>query len=203
MIMALPFAAQVPGIVVDQYGYWIHHLSDSTVMMRERLRSLDHLLGLWQWALAPRAVSILALVAGSGVLLLCLAETRRTAEPRQSLTRMYQLFAVWVLLFGPATESCTYVVVAPALAWSILDCFQRDRRWLTRGLLLASLLLMEPLRTDLFGPIIRNFANEHGSQPIGALIYLSYLLGQTGMVPVTDEESRFCERQDSRLETAA
>ena len=37
---------------------------------------------------------------------------------------------------------------------------------------------MGPLVTDLFGPTIRNFANEHGSQPVGALLFLAYLVAE-------------------------
>src|SRR5262249_30273950 len=80
---------------------------------------------------------------------------------------------------GPATESCTYVVMAPAIAWALVDAFQRRTWTITKVWLIASLLLMGPLVTDLFGPTIRNYANEHGSQPIGALLFLGYLLSPT------------------------
>jgi hypothetical protein len=35
---------------------------------------------------------------------------------------------------------------------------------------------MGPAVTDMFGRLVRNFANEHGSQPIGAIVLLVCLL---------------------------
>jgi hypothetical protein len=36
---------------------------------------------------------------------------------------------------------------------------------------------MGPLVGDWFGQTVRNFANAHASQPIGAMLFLGYLLG--------------------------
>jgi hypothetical protein len=155
--LLLPFVTHRPAVVAGQYLNWFDHLRDSTEIMRERLR-----------------------VAGAGVLGLCWLEAWRTADPRRRLTRLGQLYWVWVALFGPATESCTYVVLGPAIAWALIDAYRRPTGPLTRLLLLSSLLLTGPLVTDLAGPWLRNFANEHGSQPIGALLLLAYLLAQTG-----------------------
>jgi hypothetical protein len=82
------------------------------------------------------------------------------------------------MLFGPATEACTYVVIAPVIAWSLSDAFSRTTPWSGRLLLIASFLMMGPLVTDFAIGAIRDFANEHGSQPIGALLFFSYLLVQ-------------------------
>jgi hypothetical protein len=35
--------------------------------------------------------------------------------------------------------------------------------------------MMGPMVTDLFGKLIRNFSNEHASQPIGGLLLLAWL----------------------------
>jgi hypothetical protein len=43
--------------------------------------------------------------------------------------------------------------------------------------------MMGPLVTDLAIPVIRDFANEHGSQPIGALLFLGYALVQMIKLP--------------------
>jgi len=39
--------------------------------------------------------------------------------------------------------------------------------------------MMGPLVTDLFGGTVRNFAVDHGSQPLGALLLLGCLASQT------------------------
>src|SRR5579859_6648691 len=89
------------------------------------------------------------------------------------------LFSVWVVLFGPATEACTYAVIAPAIAWALIDAFGRPAAWGRRAVLVASLLLMGPIATDMFGSTVRLWANHYGSQPMGGLLFLAYLVAQT------------------------
>jgi hypothetical protein len=178
--LILPFAFQRPEIVAAQYQSWAFHLQQSTVIMRERLRSFDHLVSLWGHTVSGPKLLLLQLSAGLVVLGLCIVHWKRTSETRERLLLMLQLFASWVVLFGPATESCTYVVIAPAIAWSLWEAFHRDRAWAARVALVMSLLLMGPVTTDLAGPWLRGLANEHGSQPVGALILLGYLIGRTG-----------------------
>jgi hypothetical protein len=177
--LLLPFATYWPSVVASQYISWFDHLRDSTIIMRERLRSLDQLFTIYGRPLEPSRFAALGLIAGAVVLGLSWLEAWRTADPRRRLTQVGRLYWTWVVLFGPATESCTYAVLGPAIAWALVDAFRRPA-WLgTRVVLVASLLLMGPLVTDMVGRPVRNFANEHGSQPIGGLLFLAYLLAQT------------------------
>ncbi len=178
--LVLPFATQRPSVVVAQYASWLAHLRDSTTIMRERLRSLDHLFCIYGQPLSSHTCLLIQLLAGLIVLLLCLLHARGVAERRQQLTMTFLLFASWVVLFGPATETCTYVVMAPAIAWALVDVFRRPVAWSARALLVVSLLLMGPLPTDLVGRTLRDFANAHGSQAVGALLFLVYVLIQVG-----------------------
>jgi hypothetical protein len=178
--LLLPFAAQRPSVVVGQYASWISHMHDSTAMMRERQRAIDYLFVLWQRPLTPFQYVGLELLGGAAIFGLAWFQRWRTAEPRQLFTRVWLLFSVWAALLGPATESCTYVIMAPGIAWALVDAARAQAWKLTRLWLVASLLLMGPLVTDLFGQTIRDYANQHGSQPIGALMFLIYLVIQTG-----------------------
>jgi hypothetical protein len=89
------------------------------------------------------------------------------------------LFATWVILFGPATESCTYVMISPVMAWCLIDSFRRPTFWGTRVFLIVSLIMMGPLATDLFGSTVRMWAHRYGSQPCGGLLLLAHLIIQT------------------------
>lgn len=173
--LGLPFLAQTPSFVRGQYASWLSHLSASTVIMRERVRSVDHLFWLTEHPLTSRELFALQALSGLGVLVVCGMVYWRTTEPRARLLVVSVLFMTWVILFGPATEACTYVVIAPALAWSLLDAWPGAAQ-LPRWLLCTAFLLMGPATTDLVGSTLRNFANEHGSQPIGALVYLGTML---------------------------
>jgi hypothetical protein len=178
--LLLPLAAQQPAIVAAQYRSWLAHLRESEAIMRERLRSVDELLRVCGYPITPHAFALLGLLTGAVVFGLCLLHARQTADPRARLHRAFLLFSAWVVLFGPATEACTYALIAPAIAWAIVDAFGRQLSWATRGLLIASLVLMGLLGTDFFPGIIRDFANSHGAQPFGGLLFLAYLLSPTG-----------------------
>jgi hypothetical protein len=170
--LVAPFATQKPEVVALQYQNWFRHMDASTVIMRERARSLDHLLDVSGYPLAPRTYALVEVMAGLATLALCWLAVRRSPSVCDSCRTIFLLFTGWVVLFGPATEACTYAVIAPALAWLLVDAFARPTSWLRRASLLAALLLTGPVVTDLFGPTVRAFAVTHGSQPLGGLLYL-------------------------------
>jgi hypothetical protein len=180
--LLLPFVTQAPSIVIAQNLSWFRHLQDSTVILRERQRSLDHLFELYHHPFSPHIFTWIGLSAGAFALVLCRWHARNTCHVGERLTFTYMMFAVWVALFGPATETCTYVVVAPAIAWSIVEALNDRGRlwsWSRRAILVSSLLLMGPFATDAVGPTLRDIGNAYGSQPIGALLFLGYLLPYT------------------------
>jgi hypothetical protein len=189
--LLLPFAAQRPDFVIEQYQSWLIHLRESTVLMRERLRTLEHLSCIYGYPLSPHAFLSIQLLAGLTILGTCLFHAKRDLPGsslsfdaardasmglRRQLYATIQLFSCWVVLFGPATESCTYIVIAPVAAWTLIDAFCRRLPWSRRILLLCSYFMMGPLTTDAVPPAIRNFTNEHGGQPIGALVFTTCLL---------------------------
>jgi hypothetical protein len=177
--LLLPFLAQRPSVVINQTVSWWQHLQDSTILMRERLRSMDKLLEVCRCAVSPSAFAWMGLAAGLVCWGLCLFRSRQTTDIRTRLTWTLQLFSIWVVLFGPATEACTYVVVAPAVAWAIMEAFQLSRSWMSRALLILSLHMMGPMVTDMYGPIVRAFANGCALQPLGAVIFLAVLAAET------------------------
>lgn len=184
--LLLPFAAGRPATVLAQYQSWLHHLQDSAEIMRERLRSIDQLFVVAGRPIAEQTFSLIGAVGGALVFAICLWVSRRGADRRQTLTWVFAWFSAWVVLCGPATESCTYVVAAPAIGWALVEAWRRQAAWPWRVALVASLLMMGPAVTDMFGKLIRNFANEHGSQPLGALILLAWLASETYRWGVTD-----------------
>jgi hypothetical protein len=174
--LAAPFLFQAPAVVVGQYRSWFHHLRDSTQIMRERLRSIDHLLSISGHAIEPKTFALLGISAGILTLLLTLLFARQLTDHRALLLRLYLFFAVWAMLFGPATETCTYIVLAPACAWCIIEGWRNQRGARTAFVLTSSHLLAGILVTDIAGPAVRTFLNAHGAQPIAALLLWSYLI---------------------------
>lgn len=180
LCLLLPFAAQRPSIAAAQSSTWVTVLRETVHIRPAKYRSVDQLWRIYDHPLSPQAYAALGLFAGAAVLVLCLLQARRTTAPRELLTRAFMLCAAWVILFGPTTEEATYAVIAPAIAWALVDAFRRPPGRGTRTLLIASLFLMGPLGTDTFGTAVRLFATGHGSLPLGGLLFLGYLLAWTG-----------------------
>jgi hypothetical protein len=176
--LLLPFATQPPDTVAEQYASWFRHLTDSTTLMRERLRSIDYIFLQYRVPISPRTFLLMGFIGGAASLVVCLYWARRLPEARALLTRVYQLFAVWAVLFGPATETCSYVILGPAIAWAVVEAFAVPRNLARRVLLLASLFLMGPSVTDLVGQTLRQMAYDYAAQPVGAVLFLAHLLTQ-------------------------
>jgi hypothetical protein len=174
--LLLPFAMQAPDVVSMQYASWFHHLRDSTQIMRERLRSIDNLLAVTGYPITAQAFALCSMATGAIALVLALAARHHSRDPKELLTYIYLLFSAWALLFGPATESCTYILIAPGLAWMIVRAFGDHSSFARKAALVSSLLLAGPLVTDMFGNAVRGYCNTHGAQPIAALLFLGCVL---------------------------
>jgi hypothetical protein len=81
-----------------------------------------------------------------------------------------------MILFGPATESCTYVLLAPSLAWAVLESWDEGRPvWARYGLGVSYGVLLAAFLAGWFP-----FASQvHGMglHPFGALAFFAVLLG--------------------------
>src|SRR5207253_9053101 len=83
--------------------------------------------------------------------------------------------ACWMMLLGPATESCTYILLAPTLAWAVLESWLVPRSWLVRGLLVASCLLFMTSRIASWFPWVTQW-HALGVHPLGTLCLLACVL---------------------------
>jgi hypothetical protein len=176
--LALPALSRPPAYVLEQTLAWCRHMDASTTLMRERQRSIDNLLALWGYPITSHTFAVAGVIAGMCVLGLCVLYVWRVTDPGSRITCVLMLYSAWVALFGQATESCTYVVMAPAIAWLLVESFHRPAPRIVGVALIASLMMMGPVVTDMFGPAVRHFAITHGSQPLGAILFSACLLRQ-------------------------
>ena len=197
--LLLPFVTQAPEIVTEQYASWFRHLTDSTTIMRERLRSIDYIFLCYRMPISPHTFLLMGVFGGAASLAVCLRWARRLADPQAVLTRVYQLFAAWAVLFGPATETCSYIILGPAIAWAVVEAFAGAGNTGRRVLLLASLFLMGPSVTDMVGQTLRQMAYAYAAQPIGAVLFLAHLLTQrTYSKALADQAAPVGERSARR-----
>jgi hypothetical protein len=76
-----------------------------------------------------------------------------------------------MLLFGPSTESATYVVLAPAVVLALVQAFQQEVPPWMRFLLLASfIVLLSGLFANSFLDLKKGVYSK-SVQPFGALLF--------------------------------
>jgi hypothetical protein len=91
------------------------------------------------------------------------------------LAELLALGTCWMLLCGPATESATYVLLAPTLAWAVLDACTRPRpAWVRGGLLGCYGALLLAAAAAWFP--VGNQVHTLGVQPLAALVLFLILL---------------------------
>lgn len=194
-VMALPYLTQHPAYVTEQYAHWFGHLKIDHHDGIERYRDLRLLFRTWLWPLPPSAYQAIQLACAAGIAVLCFLQSgggrrRRPldlSERRQVLMRLLALACCWMTLLGPATESCTYILLTPSLAAAIL--LSRHERHPLRILPWASyVLLLLPQMAVWFPGGVR--LQELGPHPCAVLLFLIYLLAS----PMANTApSRLCE----------
>src|SRR5262249_21090352 len=170
-----PFVTANASHVGSAYPQRGRHVSDTTTGQFERMRDVGPVFFVYAIPFPPHGCLVLQALAGLGVFALCLRYARRFA-PKTFPFVVFLFFSIWVVLFGPAIETCSYVVMAPAAAWAIVYAFSDSRSWNRRLVVLASFLMMGPFVTDLLGSRLRSFAEGHGCQPLGAAIFCVWLI---------------------------
>ncbi len=174
----LPFATQSTDYVWWQYGQWIAYLPGdlrAEVPLVHANRDGWLLVRAWDLPLTLSLYMVLQLATATA--LACLALALRRSPSRVTTTwQLFTLACVWMLVFGPATESSTYLLLAPVLATSLLEVWLgSERRWWCRGLVTLAAGLHA---SAIFGaalPLGREL-HQAGLQPLATLFLVPVLL---------------------------
>jgi len=87
---------------------------------------------------------------------------------------MLSLVCSWMLLCGPASESATYVILAPAVALALVSAYCRPLPLAMRALITSvAVLLLAALAVNSFLDARDNMAAK-AIQPLGALLFCAY-----------------------------
>ncbi|HXG13182.1 MAG TPA: glycosyltransferase family 87 protein [Gemmataceae bacterium] len=172
--LLLPFALQDPRYVFAQYGAWAEHLVSydrHSEGVGAWYRDVLLLTRVWLGPLSRTGYLAIQLLAGAAVAGLCLAARRAGWPPCRLLALVFSLGCCWMTAFGPATESCTYILLAPALAWALLNAWLEPRPlWMRWVLVIAQVLLLLAQLATWF-PQGHRF-RDLGPQPLAALLFL-------------------------------
>lgn len=150
--VGLPFVLQEPGYVLDQYRSWLGHLGDNDRGVSDpalRYRDLRLLIWVCGLDLGYHGYQVVQMLAGTGMGWLCIAGSRAGCGERRALTMAFCLASCWMTSFGPAAESSTYALLAPAAAAALLNAW--PQQGLARSLcLMAFALLLVPQIANWF-----------------------------------------------------
>ena len=130
---ALSFILQKPAYVAEQYHHWIATRSvderHGNVMMRPR--DLWTLLAACGIELNMRLYFFIQILGGGVIAVLCFIGRLKKWGNDRLLTLIFTLVCCWMLLLGPATESSTYILLAPAVSFAAAEAFSRPfPRWM-------------------------------------------------------------------------
>jgi hypothetical protein len=178
-IFALSLVLQRPGYVLQQYSNWVHSLP------RDPRRTLNYfgtyrdfwlLLRVLRAPISLESWAALQAVSGAGVAVYLWLAQRRGAPAETLDFLLLTLGTCWMLLFGPATESSTYVILAPPLALTIVRWSGEPRaaRYLGGAIAGYALLLASQMLTS-WAHRHQN-AYTHLLQPAGTMILAGTVL---------------------------
>ncbi len=172
------FAMQHPHYVAAQYRAWAEtRLADNRASYSEKDAPLDLWYILTRTAHLPLQFAwyrALEIAAGAGIALFNLVGARRGWPQTRLLAGSFVLVSIWMTLLGPATESYTYILLAPAAALCLVNAFAARQPLPMRAAASAAyLLLLAAVARNSFAPHFHP-AWMLAAQPLGAAALLAY-----------------------------
>jgi hypothetical protein len=193
--LCAPFLFQRFDYVWRQYQLWFNYMA---IEDRSGWNAVDTnldfqlLCRIWwqQISLGTyRIVEAGAAALFAGVILLM---KRAGRSETRLLTMSMALSCVWMTVFGPATESPTYVLLAPCITWSVLNSRRQSVGTPAIYLLRSSYLLLSTAPIASWFAFLISAYRARGPQPLAGLIFLAGML-----------VGEWCWRKQSRREISS
>ena len=183
LLAALPFAFHDSHYVTGQYQAWLRtRLADDRFHYPMKDAPLDLwylLVRLGHLPIPPRAYTAFQVLAGGALAMLVWNRCRRGVPLPDVLAALYLLVTLWMLVLGPATETQTYVVLAPAACLLLVETFStRDgpgTRWLAAA---GFCLMLAAVGRDSLAPHLKSPLSL-AMQPVAALLLFPAVLLST------------------------
>jgi hypothetical protein len=141
---ALSFVLQRPGYVLEQYQNWAatRSVDERHYDVWNRPRDLWTLLYACGIELNLRLYFFVQILGGGAIAALCVFGRWKGWGTDRLLTAVLALVSCWMLLLGPATESATYIILAPAISFAAVEALSRPfPRWM-RSLATTALAIL-------------------------------------------------------------
>lgn len=191
----LPFVMQRADYVIGQYVSWSHYLVSED---RQRGPISDwyrDFRAVWRVYIAPMSqeryfivqLAVAALIAG-----VCLLGRLRNWPKHLLLSLMLSMACCWMTAFGPATESSTYILLAPAVAWTLVEFCINDANdlWCVATGIMFALFLASQMALNIrpYGPWFRDYLQP---LPVAGILLLLILLADAvrHLLPATSSNA--------------
>jgi hypothetical protein len=173
-----PFVLQRPEYVLEAYRGWFVDLQFDTrfaIDLEYSKRDFWLVNRLVGEPVSQLGYALLQAASGTSLALWLAALKRRGVATCELVRAMVFGGTIWVLGFGPSTESCTYSLIAPILAWAMFDPSRRRETRLERWLLLLSIAFFAVALAGQTTPHSR-LIQAFGWQPLGAALLFGRML---------------------------
>lgn len=180
--LALPFCFQDPSYVAEQYMSWLAHMrSDDRQAwpIASTYRDLRLVFRVWLTPISATIYVLIQLTVATGIAAILFLRGRAKGSPadRETLMLVLSLACCWMTVFGSATESCTYIFLAPALGSMLLQLrCEHSPRWAHYAVIASYALLVvsQIMNWFPFGTRVQ----AYGPQPIAGLVFFAYMLAR-------------------------
>ena len=169
---------QRPAYVLHQYRDWIASVQADNRMelpLANSYRDVWLLLRLAHAQVSQHAYLLVQLGTAAGVAVVVLAGRWQRWPEGRLLTALFGLACGWMMAFGPATESSTYTLFAPAVVTALLLMWERPAPPALRAVVLLSFGLLVAAQIANWFPFVKK-VHAMGLQPVAALLFLAAML---------------------------
>ncbi len=168
-LLAFPFVFQPPDYVLQQYI----DMMNGFVMHRDYDYWYQDFMSLWHHWIGPldRFLYTLISIGAGGVIALASLRVRGKISGHDQLIRIFGMSCGWMMAFGPATESTTYVILAPVAALAMIGIWNGLLTRFSTALAVLAYLLLLLCQIQLvcaWNPPL----NQMGFQPLAALLLI-------------------------------
>jgi hypothetical protein len=180
LLLLIPFLFQHWTYVWNQYHAWIAtRTSDDRRQWPIEKLPLDLwflIHRVWHLPIPPKVYSFIQLGSAGALALFCAVQTLRGWTKIRILIGLFCLVSIWMTLCGPATESYTYLILAPATVLALVQAFEGHQPMQLRVLVSAAYILqLLAVTRASFLPHFKPFW-ALSVLPFSALLLLAYAL---------------------------
>lgn len=180
LLLAAPLLLRGTDWGVRQYHGWFHLVAQDQGRQDWPLdmsyRDLRLVFRVWLTPLPAKVWAMLQAASAAALAAACCLARRRHGATTEVGVLMLGLGVTWMMVLGPATEGCAYVMLAPVLAWALVHAAHEGaQRWLRALLATAFVGLILTCAVVWFpgGKLLHNY----GPHPLMGMLVGVYLCG--------------------------